>query len=92
MLQAFENRRTEQSAAIQTHDSIGLMKYSRDAQRELRDDPLELRPILRDHLVRPAHRADWRFELAPARVLVRLAGSEQRLFADYTQPAYFLNA
>ena len=53
-----------------------LMQYARNAQREFRDDPLELRPILRDHLIRPAHRADRRFELTTARVFIFLAGAE----------------
>lgn len=68
------------------------VQYPWNAQREFRDDPLELRSVLRRHLERPAHRADRCIELTTARVFKSLSRSKKRLLADHAEAPHLLNA
>src|SRR5687767_9594875 len=49
-----------------------------------------MRPVLGDHLVAPAHRADGGGDGGAARVLERLSGLHERLLADHTLAFDFL--
>ena len=68
-----------------------LVKHARHRQHELGDRRVELRAVFRFHLVAAAHRADRRRDRRAARVLEALAGPQERMFADHTGPADFLD-
>ena len=67
------------------------MQDTGDTQHELRDLYLELLAIFGLHLVTAPHRADLGGQYRAAGVLKTLAGLEQRLLANHTLSAYFLD-
>src|SRR4051812_20405160 len=67
------------------------MQDARHRQREFGDRRIETGPVLTDHLVSAAHRANGRGDRGAAGVLETFTRAQCRLGADYAKSPYFLD-